>query len=199
MPDDVRARCLPLAERACSASRVRIVKTIRMPLDWIPRLVERDSTNSVKFVYMLRDPRGRWWSSVAKALSQEPNLSESYHEVVHQEQVIWCKRLLDEYHWLKYNIRQCYSRLFMLKYEDLAQNPQEYAQQLYSFLGLTLTSEIKEWLKSITHADKDGGFMNTDRQNSSRTASRWHQHMPIWAHKITTDACKPALDVWNFK
>jgi hypothetical protein len=170
-----------------------------MPLNWISRLIQRNPTDNLKFVYMVRDPRGRFWSHYVKSLSKHPNIPKAFLSVLREDQRVWCRRLQEERDWLLDHIQQYDTRLFILRYEDLAANPHEYANKLYSFLDIKSDPLTMKWLDTITRGEKDGGWMNTVRRNSTFTATRWRAEIPSWAYRIITDACKDALHSWHFE
>ena len=193
---DVRSVCLPLAERLCRRSRLRIIKTIRIPAEWLA-ILEKNEPN-VKFIYMIRDPRGRLWSLIGKRTARSYNKTDALRKYVESEQPIWCKRLADDAVWIKKFTHLNPDRLLAIKYEDLAIRFTPTVQRIYSFVGRSTESLGTKWVRNRTAAEKDGGRMSTYRRNSTWTAVRWRHEMPSWMNDVVGNVCQPVLDSWNY-
>ena len=55
-PDLLQKACVTIIQNQCLQSKLRVFKTIRLPLDTIYKIQERD--DSVRAIHTIRDPRG---------------------------------------------------------------------------------------------------------------------------------------------
>lgn len=144
----------------------------------------------LKVIHYLRDPRGVINSRIANGYIMPGPLASVVSRPVfklfnssflierHTEQL--CRQMSTDLE-ISAQLKISYpGRIKTILYEDLAQNPIEIAKQLYQFVGLNLTDEIREYIYSITMAGKQpNGIYATTRTNSSRTAFGWKQRLSL--------------------
>ena len=151
--------CSWLLEEECQTAKLLLLKTIRLNLAHVIKVAKRDP--SIKVVHIVRDPR-------AMIYSRKKWVRPSVAEVK-----ITCSRLLADIHLSRRLLELNESNYFFLRFEDLAQNPQQSARKLYSFVGADWTQTTTRWLTKHTSAMQDNGDEGTIRRNSSAHLTRW--------------------------
>lgn len=166
--------CLSEEEAICIQS-IPAIKTIRLQMDSIEPLLK--TFPGLKVIHLIRDPRGMLESRVRVGYGQGKELSVLAREI--------CSRYKRDLNAAK-TLRQLYpNRIKMVAYENIATNPLEMSRDIYSFLSLTFTSSIEQWIKQVTSIGLEhNGNFKTVRPNSTNVASGWKKRLTI--EKIQT-------------
>lgn len=189
---DIRHRlasCIPLLKQACKSTKYKAIKLLRADFDFIEDLVKK--WPDVKIVYQVRDPRGTLVSRLRGSRQFLPSLAaESSYLCPKME------RDIEKYHQLKLKYPD---KLHLLTYEDLAANTLHYTEEIYKFLDIPLTEEIKAFMYSITHADKDGKHFEEKRKNANATAYAWRKSLKAPEKKLIDANCLNVYQSMGYK
>ena len=168
--------CHHILESICSKASIRTLKLIRFRMDLV-KVVMRKLSN-VKVIHLLRDPRdiveSRKFQSLDDAVLKErfPNRNETLGHKLDLVDMVCYQMWLNIHE--EESIEQEYpGSLVQVRYEDLALNPVESLERIYSFLQRNASNYLQHRVWNITHAVKDTEGSSTMRKNSALTARHW--------------------------
>ncbi|XP_027228274.2 carbohydrate sulfotransferase 1 isoform X3 [Penaeus vannamei] len=175
--------------QACQMFPIQLVKTVRLRLN-LTQLFLNDERMNLKVVFLVRDPRATMssrYSSVSWC-TDKPDCSSP--EVL-------CSDLEGDLK-VATALRQLYPDSFtMLKYEDLASDPQEEIHKLMDFLGLEFSPEIAQYVKETTEKD-DNSPWSTKRKSSDRI-SLWKKQLPLQEIHTIQNACESVIKTLGYE
>ena len=171
--------CSHIMAGECRNSDLTALKVVRMNMLITEKILLRDS--DVRIIYYVRDPRGM-------LLSRRPFYRDkpdvTYYALGSRNM---CYRMREDLRLVKDLQIRFPHRIFIDKYESLADNSHIVAKRIYQFLGRDVPEAVSEWLKeSSVVGSRDKGGVKTGNvqkklygtfgKNSTKTASRWkHQ------------------------
>ena len=143
--------CFSLIGRTCPESTIRLIKLVRLGLNAVAPLLQRDP--ALKVVHLFRDPRGIICSRLLKTDWYPLHIQNGNYTPVHQHAAVLCSRMARDY---EAGQRLGYlfpNRFKLLRYEDLIYNGGiETRRQLFQFLGLQ-SNEYLQGSKVINPSD----------------------------------------------
>lgn len=157
--------CTPLLDRECRSAKVRVVKTIRLDLDLVDKVVERQP--NIKVIHLVRDPRAMLHS---RRHWVKPSTSEM---------TSLCARMVsDVAAWDRVTLSSSRSGTYLrVRYEDLATEPLKTALDICKHVNIDISSfsskHLNSWLTNHTRADSDNDHLGTVRQNSAAHVDSW--------------------------
>ncbi|XP_046345891.2 carbohydrate sulfotransferase 3-like isoform X1 [Haliotis rufescens] len=179
--------CLHLLEKACVRSRVSCVKTIRYNMNDMTHLMGKH--DHMKILHLIRDPR--------PTLLSQGKLDEFTVESLGTFAAVLCNRAKRDFDQALFMKKQYPGRIATIRYEDLADKPMLIAEQMYSFIGLDLTDEIRHYIHRITNGSSDCGSYCTQR-NSKDAISRWRQGLTYTQVSLIDKICQPLYRVMGY-
>lgn len=159
------AHCTSLLESECRAAKTVLIKNIRLDLDLIDMVVERDPR--VKVVHLVRDPRAMMHSR------------QKWVPVTKEEVLATCARLHHDVKSAKRLISSKPGNYLQVRYEDVVNNPIDYAGELYRHLSITPPKSLSTWVTSHFHAKADNAAFGTVRKNSSEHVTLWRTNQNL--------------------
>ncbi|XP_077568010.1 carbohydrate sulfotransferase 6 [Stigmatopora nigra] len=92
-------------------------------------------------------------------------------------------------------------RYRMVRYEDVARNPQKEINAMYEFVGLNMTNQIEKWIHNMTHGKGKGSlkeaFQITSR-NAADVSQAWRTSLPHNKVKRIQEVCKEAMRLFGY-
>ncbi|XP_041372030.1 carbohydrate sulfotransferase 1-like isoform X3 [Gigantopelta aegis] len=172
--------CLTSLVKTCAAAKVTVLKTIRMPMLEVSALLQKYP--QLKVVHLVRDPRG--------TLLSQTRVGNFKWSMLHEVAPELCRKISLDLR-ISQNISDQFgSRIFTLRYEDLAENPVIVSRMLYDFVGLEFTDTIKDYIVNITQSGRrDGCAICTWRINSTATAYKWRRKLSYDRVAIIDNGC----------
>jgi len=131
-------------EMRCRRTKTRVIKTIRLNMTEIDTIIKNlpedgpINQNNFHVVYLARDPRG--------IINSVQNLKDQWPERFLNPQHI-CSRLLND---SLYQKNHTIPQLKVIRYEDIANNPQKELAAISDYFNITLVDEAKTFL--LEHA-----------------------------------------------
>lgn len=179
--------CLPKLVNTCRKSTVMAAKVIRMRMQSLQKVLERDPY--IKVLHLIRDPRGVVLSR-AKANRTEKMLSGGSE---------LCEKITQDI-LEREGLEKTYKNTFkVVRYEDLATRPLDTASDVYEFLGLSLPQSVKDWLtRSTANSKAKEHSMSTRRKNSTLTAQRWKSEPSVPREQLAKK-CRFVLEKLNYE
>ncbi|XP_052790094.1 carbohydrate sulfotransferase 1-like [Mya arenaria] len=189
--------CRAILRRECLKSKIRVIKTIRTPIDWLYNLMEEFPT--LKILHLVRDPRATanslWHFDFCGA--------EDY--VVNKERYVKCLQYLCEkmdddvlsFRIMKEKYKERVHRIY---FEDLAMNPNATSRKLYETLGIHHDKEIENYVHMMTNAKEDSVRpLGTYRKNSRLEIDKWKEQLSDSALYTIQTLCHYSMKNLGYK
>ncbi|XP_062404315.1 carbohydrate sulfotransferase 1-like [Sardina pilchardus] len=178
---------LTLASQSCRQRGNVVIKTVRVPEVSDVRDLLEDPRLNLKVIQLVRDPRGvlasrmmtfpqnyplmRLW----KMKRQKPEGLNLTREPVCEDYLRSVATALRQPDWLR-------GRYVLLRYEDLAKEPRQKIEEVFTFLGLDLDKSVVDWIKENTRGKGSWSPMevlSTNRDSATNSDS--------WRLKLSYD------------
>ena len=102
-----------------------------------------------------------------------------------------------------YDILRDKNAYMLLRHEDIALHPQEYAEKIYKFIGHQTDPQLLKWLARATSERNDLSLsrihMFSTTRNAKSVTSAWRQHISLEGARIIEETCKSSFDVLGYK
>ena len=161
--------CATKLKTTCENSPTRIIKSIRISLEWIKHLL--DEIPSLKIIHLIRDPRATISAQFRFGICNRPEGG------VAGCASRFCPLISDDIKEAKKIAVKYPGRFRTVFYEDIARKPLESAENLFNFIGSDFSPRAREYVYNITHAERNGCGMCTTRSNSSEHVAQWKSKM----------------------
>nr|XP_045582065.1 carbohydrate sulfotransferase 3-like [Procambarus clarkii] len=172
--------------RACRYMPLNMLKTVRMGLLPVVELLQ-DPSLDLRVVHLVRDPRGCLHSRMQLSWCQSQACSDP--ETV-------CNDLLTDLK-LSDRVKQNFpDRYLMVRYEDMGLKPEQKAQEIIKFLGLSYNKYIHVFVREHTtpsrRTKKKGDAYSTFR-DSKATTFAWRGALNYTVVEAIQEVCKEPL------
>ncbi|XP_072292913.1 carbohydrate sulfotransferase 3a [Eucyclogobius newberryi] len=196
---------LTLAAESCLSKQHHAIKTVRIrQLDSLQPLVE-DPRLDIRIIQLVRDPRAILASRmVAFSMYQTWKTWAHDGQVPEDDEVV--KRLqgncdnirmsaevgLRQPHWLR-------GRYMLVRYEDIARNPMEKAQEMYRFTGIPFSDKARDWIVRNTQTTSGPSGVYSTQKNSSEQVEKWRFSIPFTLVQVVQKVCGPTMRLFGYK
>lgn len=201
---------LQRAQDACSAYSHVVLKEVRFfELESLYPLLQ-DPSLDLRIIHLVRDPRAvlRSREESVKALTKDNTIVLEQRNVPAAEVQYQVMQEICRSH-VRINERAVLKpppflegRYKMVRYEDVARNPQKEIKDIYDFVGLEMTKELEEWIYSVTHGKGKGtkkeAFKITSR-NAADVSQAWRSLLPHNKVKRVQEVCKAAMSLLGYR
>jgi len=188
--------CAKELEERCKSSRLKIIKTIRTPLQLALSVMH--DIPGMRIIHLVRDPRSTMKSQTHRGVC--PIRSGGIPGCAKRH----CANVWDNTQTQnKSNYRD---RILTIKYEDIAMNPIETAQKMYDFVDLEFNESVKKYVYEVT--------LGGDRTECKVCQLKWQiggkhdssmDHIDAWKKTQAPgwiagiqNACTDVLDFYNY-
>ena len=174
---------------SCKMFPIQLVKSVRLRLN-LTQLFLNDEKFNVKVVFLVRDPRAimssryssvSWCSSSPDCSSPEALCNDMQGDL---KVAAAFKKLYPQ-------------RFTMVKYEDLATDPEVKIQELMDFLGMEYSEEISKYVKEHTQTDLNRPW-STKRKSADRV-SLWKKQLPLEEIHNVQNSCESVLKTLDYE
>ncbi|XP_063289371.1 carbohydrate sulfotransferase 4-like [Pelobates fuscus] len=198
-------------ENVCRSHKHMAMKTVRI-LDLkvlIPLL--QDSKLDLRIVHLVRDPRAVVSSRQYFTLIDDDRIvyrdgisdqGENKNKTPNATEVMAkiCRSQVSMYKEGRDSTNFPLGRYMLVRLEDLAWDPLSNVDKMFSFVGLTMTPEIRHWVHNITHheiASEPGGFMSYSKEAKNVTEN-WRKRLDFRIVKQIQSVCREAMDMFGY-
>ena len=173
---------------ACKSHPNIAIKTVRIADIGALKELVLDPSLNVRIIHLIRDPRAV--SNSRTDIHDPDNPTKSCQNIDDQLTQYW----INPPNWIK-------GRYMLLRYEDLAENPQSTVDVVYNFLNLTAPSSVKQWLDKNTKYTKPGDNKWGHTRDSTKTAHAWRTHLKVKFGKIleAQQGCKHVMRLLGYE
>ncbi|KAK7474621.1 hypothetical protein BaRGS_00034150 [Batillaria attramentaria] len=173
--------CFLYARRICASRPVNLVKTIRFRGSAAAEMMARH--DELKILYLIRDPRGTINSQRRVFRNFDRNQIQNFSKEYCQrfrEDLVNLEPLFDKYP----------DRMKLLRYETLAENPMKVSEEMYKFLGLEFTADVRDFVFNITSAgQRSKNAYGTSKPNSTEAAYAWRRGVTLFEAQTIDATC----------
>ncbi|XP_060734640.1 carbohydrate sulfotransferase 1-like isoform X2 [Tachysurus vachellii] len=196
---------LTLASMACQSRSHVSIKTVRIPQISQLRLLTEDPRLDLRIVHLVRDPR----AILASRLTAFPfqfiawkiwNATDRQPASVDLTQITkTCQDMEDSVNiglekpaWLN-------GRYLLVRYEDLALNPEAKAKEIYRFLDLDINNKVLEWISQNTNDTSKIKSVYSTKRDSKNASERWRLNLGFDIVKTVQKLCNNTLNLLGYK
>lgn len=202
-------KCAPLrpqsASAICRLHKHTVVKTIRMKsIHKLSYLMDNTGPvdYSLKVIHLVRDPR-----AVVNARVLHSSHENWTIKSVRDHAQSLCRDMLRN---IKYAVSApawLQGRYTLLRYEDLATNPHQIAEQLYQFVGVGIAQNVRLWIDRTLRE----GFvppspvksiyrqLSYSAQNLTDSVTKWRAHVPYSIVRLIETECYEVMNLLGYK
>ncbi|XP_077437228.1 carbohydrate sulfotransferase 3a [Vanacampus margaritifer] len=196
---------LTLASQSCLSKRYRVMKTVRVDhWETLQPLVE-DPRLNIKIIQLVRDPRAILASRMVafshyqtwKSLTWDGQLPDNDEEVKRLQgncdHIRWLAELgLSQPRWLR-------RRYMLVRYEDVARNPMQKAEEMYKFTGIPFSPQAREWILTNTQTTQGANDVYSTQKNSSEQAEKWRYSIPFPLAQAVQRLCGQNMKLFGYR
>ncbi|XP_063831821.1 carbohydrate sulfotransferase 3-like [Ostrinia nubilalis] len=172
----------------CKLFPFQSMKVVRLRLRLVQELLD-DKQLNLKVVLLIRDPRGVMQSR------KHRDFCKPAPDCWRPE--LLCADMISDYVAAGRLLQQYPNRLMVIRYEELALNPNSTAHKLLKFLKLNPTSSFEEFIHSHTTLDVAG--VSSTFRVSREVPFRWKNVLSFNNVEEIQLACKDAMDLWGYR
>ena len=179
------------------AAKILTPRLLNSPGEWTKNLFEGCSSNGkheCKIIHLVRDPRAvvdplKALKFFKTSLDPRRELSWYVEKVCHQmESDVKIGKLMKEFSPDGYKL---------IRFEDLARNPQGVVNELYKFTGIEMLDSVEKWLQETTRVNHGNAFSTS--RNSQQVVSNWRTKMSPASVQIVEKYCGRLMGDLNYK
>ncbi len=197
---------MTLASEACLSKQHHAIKTVRVrQLESLQPLVENPRLD-VRVIQLVRDPRAILASRMVAFSSKYQSWKTWAHggQVPEDDEEVKrmkgnCENIrlsaevgLSRPRWLK-------NRYMLVRYEDIARNPMQKAEEMYRFLGIPFSLQAREWILKNTQTTKGASGIYSTQKNSSEQAEKWRFSIPFTLAQVVQKVCGPTMKLFGYR
>lgn len=175
--------------QACEMFPIQLVKTVRLRLN-LTQLFLNDERMNVKVVFLVRDPRGTMSSRYSSVSWCTDNPDCSSPEVL-------CSDLQGDLKVATALGKLYPDRFTMLKFEDMAVDPQQAIKKLMDFLGLEYSEETARFVQENTQQNVNSPW--SIKRKSADRVSLWKKQLPLQEIHTIQNACESVLKTLEYE
>ena len=185
----------------------RLRKMIYPTMEKLSLLCDSSTEFECLFIYLVRDPRavisslldiGFFDKTTRKVLKSGTYSKDYLMKLVRPRARFTCQTLAANIDYIQQLPSQMRRKLTVLRYEDLASAPEAVVKNLFDFVGLQVTQEVRHWLEEHTRPSVKPGRRDEDRpystvRNSLDVLDKWRRTGVMLVVSTVEQACGETL------
>nr|XP_015820831.2 carbohydrate sulfotransferase 5-like [Nothobranchius furzeri] len=211
--DQCLQRCgvhgLPKVEEACASySHVVLKETRFFELESLFPLLQ-DPNLDLRIVHLVRDPR-----AVLRSREESAKSFKADNAVVLEQRKVPAARVQYE---VMRKVCQSHIRIGktallnpppflegrykLVRYEDVARNPLKQVEDIYEFVGLKMTGQMRDWVYRKTHGRGKGDMKNAfeiTSRNATQVSEAWRTMLPHSKVRRVQEVCEEAMSLLGY-
>ncbi|KAJ3596380.1 hypothetical protein NHX12_002788, partial [Muraenolepis orangiensis] len=209
-PKSCGALNLTLASASCLSKGHVAIKTVRVPEIGDLRTLIEDPRLDLKVIHLVRDPRAILASRMMAFPEQFRawkiwNATRRQPRYVDLSQITrTCKDMAASAETGRQRPAWLRGRYLLVRYEDLAFNPEDKASEIYRFLGLKEDSRVWSWIARNTVnsgacSPSEWNYRYSTTRDSRATAESWRLRLDYDIVKTLQNLCSDTLALLGYK
>ncbi|MEQ2302660.1 hypothetical protein AMECASPLE_008938 [Ameca splendens] len=208
-PKKCGALNLTLASTSCMSRGHIAIKTVRIPEVGDLRTLMEDPRLDLKIIHLVRDPRAilasrimafsdqfRAWK-IWNATGRQPRYVDlSQITSTCKDMAASAKTGLQRPPWLR-------GRYMLVRYEDLALNPNARATEIYRFVGIEMEDRVRMWIVKNTNsnvsAPSEWNYKYSTTRDSRATVESWRLRLSFDIVRTIQNLCSDTLALLGYK
>lgn len=196
---------LTLASMACQSRSHVCIKTVRFPQVSELRSLTEDPRINLIIIHLVRDPRAILASRISSfpdqfvawkvwnATGKQPHNMDLTQIVKTCQDMESSVRIgLNKPAWLR-------GRYLLIRYEDLALNPEAKAKEIYKFLDLDIDKNVLTWISQNTNASSSTRSKYSTSRDSKTTSESWRLHLGFDIVQTVQTLCNNTLALLGYR
>ncbi|KAL5012873.1 hypothetical protein ScPMuIL_011424 [Solemya velum] len=184
-------RCIEMLYKHCIERRVVVMKTIRLPMTLMERLLNRFP--NLRVIHLVRDPRATLNSEIMAGHGQWKSIdsiSMEFCDRVHED-IISAIELSKKFK----------NRILRIRYEDLIFNPFSTTRRMYNFGRLNYTGRTEDFLRLNIYGESDDDEFLTDKYEKTgpERSRRWRSFVTFSNAEIIDHNCAAVYKHLGYK
>lgn len=196
---------LTLASRVCRSKSHVSIKTVRIPQVSDLRLLTEDPRLDLRIIHLVRDPRAILASRIAAFTGQFIawkiwNATDKQPHYVDLTQI--SRTCQDMEYSVNIGLKKptwLHGRYLLVRYEDLALNPEAKAKEIYKFLDVEIDNKVLTWISQNTNATSSTKSKYSTSRDSKTTPESWRLHLGFDIVKTLQTLCNKTLALLGYK
>lgn len=173
----------------CELFPLQSMKVVRLRLALAEPILRDDRLLNVRFVLLIRDPRGTLQSRKHREWCPgQPDCDDP---------ATLCGDMEADYYAARTLLRDYPDRLKVIRYEDLSLDPYPMTQSILTFYGLPFDAAVEDFLDSHTRSDI-GGVSSTFRDSKS-APFHWINDLSYHEIERIQGSCEQAMRLWGYR
>ncbi|XP_010881696.1 carbohydrate sulfotransferase 1 [Esox lucius] len=208
-PKKCGALNLTLASMACLSRGHVAIKTVRVPVVGDLRTLTEDPRLDLRIVHLVRDPRAILASRMA-AFSEQFRAWKIWNATARQPRYVdlsqitsTCRDMAQSAEIGLQNPAWLRGRYLLVRYEDLALNPEEKAREIYRFVGLQMDKNVHSWIaqntKSREPSTSEWNYKYSTTRDSKATTESWRLRLSYDIVRTLQTLCNDTLSLLGYK
>ena len=193
---------------SCALHGHTVVKILahRFPFLEVDRLAPLSSSGGgkLKIVHLMRDPRAViasmdrvGWSLNKSAINTATTNFPLFTTLVHK----FCSSMIQSLRFALSAEGRLPDHYTLLRYEDLVSSPLNVSQELFDFVGIPMSDQVKNYLVNSANQSRDRGYTHeygTLRNNASNLIDAWRTGLSVEAVRTVELHCWPVLEILRY-
>ncbi|KAG9273097.1 carbohydrate sulfotransferase 1-like [Astyanax mexicanus] len=200
---------LTLASIACQTRSHVAIKTVRIPLIGDLRTLSEDPRLDLRIVHLVRDPRAILASRMT-AFADQFRAWKIWNATDRQPRYVDLTQITKTCRDMEYSVANSLQRpawlkgrYLLVRYEDLALNPEDKVKEIYRFLGLDIDNRVLTWISqntnSTTPSSSEWNYKYSTSRNSKATAHSWRLRLGFDIVKTVQSLCNTTFALLGYK
>lgn len=192
---------------SCALHRHTVVKVLthRLPFLEVDRLepLFDSGGGKLKIIHLMRDPRAViasmdrvGWSLNNSAINTAATNFSLFTTLVQK----FCLSMIQSLRFALSAEGRLPDHYRLLRYEDLVSSPLNASQELFDFVGIPMSDQVKRYLVNSTNS-RDRRYTHeygTLRNNASKLIDAWRNHLSAEAVRAVESHCWPVLEILRY-
>lgn len=208
-PKKCRVLNLTLASLACQDRSHVAIKTVRIPQVGDLRTLSEDPRLDLRIIHLVRDPRAILASRMT-AFADQFRAWKIWNATDRQPRYVDLTQITRTCRDMEYSVETgvqrpiwLRGRYLLVRYEDLALNPEDKVKEIYRFLGLDIDNRVLTWISQNTNAtassSAEWNYKYSTSRDSKAAAHSWRLRLGFDIVKTVQSLCNTTFALLGYK
>lgn len=197
------------ASVSCLSKGHVAIKTVRVPEVGDLRTLTEDPRLDLRIIHLVRDPRAILASRIT-AFSDQFRAWKIWNATGRQPRYVdltqitsTCTDMTDSLTTALQRPAWLRGRYLLVRYEDLALNPKDKAEEIYRFVGLDMDQRVLSWINRNTNSNtgspSDWNYKYSTSRDSKAAAENWRLRLSFDIVRTVQNLCNNTLSQLGYR